>query len=78
MDHTKGWKKARCKGRVLVWTCCAGGGSLCGIAAPLGYGLTGDHIGVTNAVALMGIAILFTLPLCAVLKPTISAEPVSI
>ena len=53
-------------------------GSLCGIAAPLGYGLTGDHIGVTNAVALMGIAILFTLPLCAVLKPTISAEPVSI
>lgn len=53
-------------------------GSLCGIAAPLAYGLAGDHIGVTNAVALMGIAILFTLPLCAVLKPTISAEPVSI
>jgi len=51
-------------------------GSLCGIAAPLGYGLAGDHIGVANAVALMGIAILFTLPLCAVLKPTISAEPV--
>lgn len=53
-------------------------GSLCGIAAPLGYGLAGDHIGVTNAVALMGIAILLTLPLCAVLKPTISAEPVQI
>ena len=53
-------------------------GSLCGIAAPLGYGLAGDHIGVTNAVALMGIAILFTLPLCAVLKPAIGAEPVSI
>ena len=53
-------------------------GSLCGIAAPLGYGLAGDHIGVANAVALMGIAILFTLPLCAVLKPTISAEPVRI
>lgn len=53
-------------------------GSLCGIAAPLGYGLAGDHIGVANAVALMGIAILFVLPLCAVLKPTISAEPVRI
>lgn len=53
-------------------------GSLCGIAAPLGYGLAGDHIGVTNAVALMGIAILFTLPLCVVLKPAIGAEPVSI
>jgi FSR family fosmidomycin resistance protein-like MFS transporter len=53
-------------------------GSLCGIAAPLGYGLAGDHFGVANAVALMGIAILFVLPLCAVLKPTISAEPVSI
>lgn len=53
-------------------------GSLCGIAAPLGYGLAGDHIGVANAVALMGIAILFVLPLCAVLKPAIGAEPVSI
>lgn len=53
-------------------------GSLCGIAAPLGYGLAGDHIGVANAVALMGIAILFTLPLCAMLKPAIGAEPVRI
>ena len=53
-------------------------GSLCGIAAPLGYGLAGDHIGVANAVVLMGVAILFVLPLCAVLKPAISAEPVSI
>lgn len=53
-------------------------GSLCGIAAPLGYGLAGDHIGVANAVLLMGIAILFVLPLCAVLKPTISADPVKI
>lgn len=53
-------------------------GSLCGIAAPLAYGLAGDHFGVANAVALMGLAILFVLPLCAVLKPTISAEPVQI
>lgn len=51
-------------------------GSTCGIAAPLGYGLAGDHFGVANALALMGIAVLLTLPLCAVLRPTISAEPV--
>lgn len=53
-------------------------GSICGIAAPLAYGLAGDHIGVANAVALMGIVIFFVLPLCAVLKPAISADPVKI
>lgn len=53
-------------------------GSICGIAAPLAYGLAGDHIGIANAVIMMGIAIFFVLPLCAILKPTISAEPVRI
>lgn len=53
-------------------------GSICGIAAPLGYGLTGDLFGVTGAIALMGIAIFITLPLCAMLRPAISAEPVRI
>jgi len=53
-------------------------GSLCGIAAPLGYGLAGDHFGVGNAITLMGVAIFLTLPLCAILRPTISAEPVKI
>lgn len=53
-------------------------GSVCGIAAPLGYGLVGDHVGVENAITLIGIAIFITLPLCAVLKPTISAEPLRI
>lgn len=53
-------------------------GSLCGIAAPLGYGLVGDQFGVSNAIALMGIAVLMTLPLCAVLRPTIGAEPVKL
>jgi len=51
-------------------------GSVCGIAAPLGYGLAGDHFGITSAIALMGLAIFITLPLCAVLRPAISAEPV--
>jgi len=53
-------------------------GSMCGIAAPLGYGLAGDHYGVDTAIALMGAAILLTLPLCAILRPTISADPVKI
>lgn len=53
-------------------------GSICGIAAPLGYGLTGDLFGVNSAIALMGIAIFITLPLCAMLRPAISAEPVRI
>lgn len=53
-------------------------GSLCGIAAPLGYGLIGDHLGVSNAIAMMGIAIFLTLPLCAILRPSISAEPIKI
>ena len=53
-------------------------GSLCGIAAPLGYGLVGDHLGVDNAITLMGVAIFLTLPLCAVLRPAVSAEPIKI
>jgi MFS transporter, FSR family, fosmidomycin resistance protein len=53
-------------------------GSLCGIAAPLGYGLAGDHYSVSTAIAIMGMAILLTLPLCAILRPTIGAEPVRI
>jgi MFS family permease len=53
-------------------------GSLCGIAAPLGYGLIGDHLGVGNAITLMGVGIFLTLPLCAVLRPAVSAEPIKI
>ena len=53
-------------------------GSLCGIAAPLGYGLIGDHLGVGNAITLMGAAIFLTLPLCAVLRPTVSSDPIKI
>lgn len=53
-------------------------GSICGIAAPLAYGLAGDHLGVQTAIAIMGIAVLLTLPLCTVLRPTIAADPVRI
>lgn len=54
-------------------------GSLCGIAAPLGYGLLGDLAGVENAIAAIGIAVLLTLPLCLALRPAIGvSKPVSI
>lgn len=53
-------------------------GSLCGIAAPLGYGLIGDISGVENAIAAMGVAVLITVPVCALLRPALGIKPVSI
>lgn len=44
-------------------------GSLCGIAAPLGYGLLGDLHGVETSIAVIGIAIFFTVPLAFLLRP---------
>ena len=44
-------------------------GSLCGIAAPLGYGLIGDRYGVETSIAIIGIAIFLTVPLAMLLKP---------
>ena len=52
--------------------------SLCGIAAPLGYGLIGDISGVESAIATMGIAVLVTVPVCALLRPSLGAKPVTI
>jgi len=44
-------------------------GSLCGIAAPLGYGLIGDRYGVETAIAIIGVAIFLTVPLALLIKP---------
>ena len=44
-------------------------GSLCGIAAPLGYGLIGDLYGVETSMAIIGVAIFLTVPLAALMKP---------
>ncbi len=43
-------------------------GSLCGIAAPLGYGLIGDLYGVDTSMAIIGVAIFLTVPLAALLR----------
>ncbi len=53
-------------------------GSVCGIVAPLGYGLLGDLQGVDNAIAVIGIAVLFTVPLCALLRPALGLKPASL
>ncbi|MEE8535528.1 MAG: MFS transporter [Kiloniellales bacterium] len=42
-------------------------GSLCGIAAPLGYGLLGDGLGVRAAMVVTGLVVLLVLPLCPLL-----------
>lgn len=50
-------------------------GSICGIAAPLGYGLLGDRFGVNIAIATMGVVVLLTIPLAVLLKPRYAAAP---
>jgi MFS-type transporter involved in bile tolerance (Atg22 family) len=49
-------------------------GSVCGIAAPLGYGLIGDLQGVETALGIIGIAIFLTVPLAPLLKPGAAAR----
>jgi len=52
-------------------------GSLCGIAAPLGYGLIGDRYGIETAFAIIGTAIFLTVPLAALMKPAGALKPVT-
>ena len=52
-------------------------GSLCGIAAPLGYGLVGDLYGVETSIAIVGIAIFITVPLAMALKPASALKAVT-
>jgi MFS family permease len=52
-------------------------GSICGIIAPLGYGLIGDLYGVETAMAIIGAAIFLTVPLAALLRPSAALKPVT-
>jgi MFS family permease len=53
-------------------------GSLCGIAAPLGYGLLGDVSGVETTIGVVGLAVLLTVPLAAMLRQAVDVpKPVS-
>ena len=50
-------------------------GAICGIAAPLGFGLVGDAIGIPVTITIVGFAILLTVPLCLVLRPILRGLP---
>jgi MFS family permease len=50
-------------------------GAVCGIVAPMGYGLLGDAIGIEKTMAIAGVLVLLTLPLALVLRAAI-ARPV--
>ncbi|MFN7087105.1 MAG: MFS transporter [Burkholderiales bacterium] len=52
-------------------------GSTCGIAAPLGYGLLGDLRGVDTTIAVIGGAVLLTVPLCTLLRPALGSKATS-
>jgi len=52
-------------------------GSLCGIAAPLGYGLIGDRYGIETAFAIIGIAIFLTVPLAVLMRPAAALKSVT-
>ncbi|MEQ1774296.1 MAG: MFS transporter [Burkholderiales bacterium] len=47
-------------------------GSVCGIIAPIVYGLLGDAIGIEKTIAIAGLVVLLTLPLALVLRAAIS------
>jgi MFS family permease len=47
-------------------------GAVCGIIAPIGYGLLGDAIGIEKTIAVAGVVVLLTLPLALVLRGAIA------
>jgi len=52
-------------------------GAVCGIIAPLGYGLLGDVIGIEKTIAIAGVIVLLTLPLALVLRAAIARPAVA-
>jgi MFS family permease len=47
-------------------------GSVCGILAPLGYGLLGDVFDIPTTMAVIGCVIFLTIPLCLVLRASVN------
>jgi MFS-type transporter involved in bile tolerance (Atg22 family) len=50
-------------------------GSVCGIVAPLAFGLLGDRLGVEVAIAALGGTVLLTLPLVLALRTRRAGSP---
>jgi MFS family permease len=49
-------------------------GACMGIIAPLGYGLLGDAVGIEKTIAVVGGLVLLSLPLCLVMRPSLTAS----
>ena len=49
-------------------------GSICGLVAPLAYGLLADYAGVPVTMTVVALVVLLTLPLCLVLGPALDAS----
>ena len=47
-------------------------GAVCGIIAPIAYGLLGDAIGIEKTIAISGVVVLLALPLALVLRTAIA------
>jgi MFS transporter, FSR family, fosmidomycin resistance protein len=48
--------------------------SVCSLIVPLLFGAAGDVIGITATIALIGILVFLTLPLCLILKPALTSR----
>jgi MFS transporter, FSR family, fosmidomycin resistance protein len=48
--------------------------SVCSLIVPLVFGVIGDWIGINATIALIGLIVFLTLPLCLMLKPALAAD----
>ena len=48
--------------------------SVCSLIVPLVFGAIGDVIGITATIALIGLLVFLTLPLCLILKPALASH----
>ncbi len=48
--------------------------SVCSLIVPLVFGAIGDAIGITATIALIGLLVFLTLPLCLILKPALASQ----
>ncbi len=52
--------------------------SVCGIAAPLAFGMLGEWIGIDNAMMIAAGLVLLTLPLTVALRPAVALRPTAV
>jgi dipeptide/tripeptide permease len=65
-DLVEGDRQSRTFGRFYTLT------SVCGVAAPLAYGMLGDWIGIETALGVAACLVLLTLPFTPALRPAVA------